>query len=65
MATFINERLIIKGETGIDEVSMYLNDNEQIFVCNDEVDARSWFFLITKDDWPEIKDFIDEKLGED
>lgn len=55
---------LILSEAGSDDViEMYLNTSNEIFVHNQEIDARGWFFVITKSDWEQIKEFIDYQFS--
>ena len=58
------EKLIMTDENNQD-IFMWRNYRDDIFVTNDEsdeADASTFFFVISKEDWPEIKKFIDKQL---
>lgn len=58
-----NEHLILDSEG--EQMEFYLNDKGEIFVHNmtDEEDLRSMFFTISKEDWEQIKSFIDYQFS--
>ncbi len=60
MANTIVNQFLIKNEEGIADLMFYLNENGEIFVSipNNEV----FFSIISKDDWEELKTFIDEQF---
>lgn len=60
MATVINEHFIIKNDRGIADMEFFLNADNEIFAVNPE-EERFWF-TIKKEDWEELKKFIDKKF---
>lgn len=64
MPTSINESLIITSvNKQFDPIEIFLNSNGSVFVGSDvNMDARDWFFIISREDWPEIKGFIDAQF---
>lgn len=58
-----NEHLILSSEKFSDQVEMYLNKKDEIFVHNQKEYAEGWFFVITKEDWEQIKSFIDYQFS--
>lgn len=61
MATLINEHFLLIGEAGMCDIEFYKTDKDKIFAV-DIVDER-FFFVIEKEDWEELKKFIDEQLN--
>lgn len=57
-----NEHLILSAE-GFDDVEMYLNSKNEIFISNMKEFAEGWCFVINKEDWEEIKKFIDYQFS--
>lgn len=56
-----SEILLLQGD-GFNTVEMYLNSANEIYVHNEqEEDVMNWFFVIKKEEWEKIKNFIDSQ----
>lgn len=60
MGTTRNEHFVILSDEGIPDVEFYINSKGQIFA--QEIDGN-FFFLLNKEDWEELKKFIDEQFA--
>jgi len=61
MATAVTNHLILKNE-GM-EIEFYGNADGDIFVQpTNEANAAHFWFTIPKEDWPELKAFIDSQI---
>lgn len=61
MGAYVTETLHIPQTDENRNVRMFLNDDNEIFVCSgDENDLYSLWFTISKADWIVMKDFFDK-----
>ncbi len=61
------EKLLMHNSDS-DTIVMYKNASGEIFITNndsEEFDASTFFFTISKEDWNEIKLFIDKQFQND
>ena len=60
---YVFEHLIIEQE-GDDkpDIEIFLNDENQIFINERDEDSPFWF-TFSKEDWNEIKRFVDKQFG--
>lgn len=61
MAALVNNHLVLEN-IGVD-IEMYLNDSNEIFATAAGDDGAMFWFVINKDDWEVMKDFIDGELN--
>ena len=60
MAVIVNEHLILGNEGTA--LEFYLNDKDEIFACAEGDMAGMFWFVIDRDDWKELKQFIDKQF---
>lgn len=41
---------------------VYINSNEDIFITSQAEDSTGWWLVLKKEDWKNIKSFIDTQL---
>ena len=61
MSAFVSQNFIIENEEGIPDLEFHINYKGEIFLC--EKDQPDGFFsIIKKEDWNDLKIFIDEQF---
>lgn len=61
MATYITESIIIESEFG--KIEIFLNSNYEMVIEQIDNDIMNpFFFTLTKQDWVEMKKFIDSSF---
>lgn len=64
MSTSISEHFTLFNANNNPEViEIYINDSDQVFVQDKINDMDGFFFTLTREEWEEIKEFIDNQYS--
>lgn len=63
MATIRKEHFVLSNLDYHKDLEFYLNDKGEIFFQEAGDSGYESFFIINKEDWKELKSFIDEQFG--
>lgn len=63
MPTSIFEHFIVHNPESVADLEVYINTNNDIFICEPNV-TGGFFSIITREDWEELKKFIDKQFEE-